>query len=120
MDDKMRTTLLIVTSLTAQVMTSGCFGGGDGGSGFFGLFGGGSGAAELFASAGGTGGSSGDEIVTTFGETTSGNSTGTFGSFAPTAAVLHNPEPTGVVLFGSGLFGVALWRRRKTRRRHST
>ena len=94
---------LVGCGIAAQLLTAGCFGGGDGGGlgSFFG-FGGSSGSgSDSFASfdQGGTGGGGG------------------FG--APSVATANNPEPASVALFGSGLAGLALLKRRKARRRSS-
>lgn len=88
----------LVLGVSTLLLTSGCSGGG---SGVFGnLFGGGgddgiSGLASLPGGGGGTGGGGG------------GSNPGT----------VTQPEPASVALFGGGLAGLALWRRRKARKR---
>ena len=93
-----RTTRVVLVScgIAAQLLTAGCLGGG---GGLFGFFGGSSGGSDSFASSdqGGAGG----------------------GFNAPSVATANNPEPASVALFGSGLAGLALLKRRKARRRSS-
>ena len=91
---------LVGCGIAAQLLTAGCFGGGWGSGlgSFFGFGGGDSGSSDSFASfGGGTGG----------------------GSEIPSVATAHNPEPATVALFGTGLAGLALVKRRKARRRAS-
>ena len=93
---------LVGCGIAAQLLTAGCLGGG-GGGGLGSLFGfGGGGSGDSFASL------------------SSGGSQGSGGEFgAPGVATVHNPEPASVALFGSGLAGLALLKRRKARRRSS-
>ena len=112
MKHDIQTRLWVLAAIAVQLTASGCRAGG-GSGGLFGLFGGDSGAGELLPSAGSGGPSAGGgtgEIVTTGGP--SGGS-----GLLPAAAVVHNPEPGSLALFGSGLVGAALWRRRKARKR---
>ena len=92
---------LVGCGIAAQLLTAGCLGGGGGIFGF---------------SDGSSNGSSGDS----FASLSSGGSQGSGGEFgAPGVATVHNPEPASVALFGSGLAGLALLKRRKARRRSS-
>ena len=120
MQHKTRTVLLVCAALTTQLMTAGC------------LFGGGSilgGLGEAFASFfGGSNnddnGSSGnnENIVNNPQVTPPGNNDdfipdgGSGSGNTPQVAVLHNPEPGSLMLFGSGLAGLTLIRRRKSRK----
>lgn len=89
------------------LLTAGCSGGGGGLSGLFdSVFGGGS-------------GDSGSAVLAALDTGTSGFSSGGSigGDSIPSIATVSNPEPGSVVLFGSGLAGMALLRRRKTQKR---
>ena len=112
---------LLTLVLGAQVLLSGCDGGGGGFGGFFG----GSGGSDVFASLFGGGNGGGDDLGGLFenfqnfsgdgGNLGGGN--GGFDSFVagpPPVAVVHHPEPASMVLFGMGLLGAAGFRRRRT------
>ena len=47
----------------------------------------------------------------------SGCGGGSAGDLVPEAAIVHNPEPASLALFGGGLSGLALLRRRRSWRR---
>lgn len=86
---------------------------------------GGSGSSEIVANLasggssgppGGAGGSGGIGSGFTSGD---GGSGGTGGGGSGLVATVHSPEPSSVVLFGSGLAGLLCLRRRKGRRSSS-
>ena len=78
----------LVLGVSALLLTSGCEGGG-GSSGSLGAVG------SLASGVGGVGGVGGSDA----------------------AATVTQPEPASVALFGGGLAGLALWRRRKGKAR---
>ena len=96
-----------VTSML--LLTAGCSGGG-GLSGLFdSVFGGGS-------------GDSGSAVLAALDTGTSGFSSGANigGGSIPPIATVHSPEPVSSVLFGSGLAGIALLRRRRKAQKRTT
>ena len=97
---------LVGCGIAAQLLTAGCLGGGSGGLGSFFGFGGGSGGSD-----------SGSSFASSSGEQGGGGFGGGFS--APSAATAHNPEPASIALFGTGLTGLAMFNRRKARRRSS-
>lgn len=98
--------LTIVASLFIQLLAAGC---GGGGGGFSSLFGGDEGSEGF--------GSDGSNAFITSASSGFSASSGTDSSSS--VATVHHPEPTSVVLFGSGLAGLTLWRHRRARRRSS-
>lgn len=95
---------LIILAMPALLASSGCVLGG-GGGGLFGLF-------------GGDGGSGTSDVVSSFVSSGSGSDSG-LSAAAQTASTLHSPEPASMALFGGGLAGLALRRRRRKTRARS-
>jgi hypothetical protein len=134
---KLRRAIPIVAIITMQLFTSGCglLGGGGSVLGFFASNG--SDTGDLFASDD-SGGSSagdiisafslGDSLTSDFSEDSSGGDTDdgdidggdtdSLAALPPPIARVHNPEPASVILFGSGLAGASLLRKRKARCRN--
>ena len=111
----MRYTLLIV-SMASALLSTGCLGGGGGNSGLFSalsdFFGGSSSSSsnvDILGSLPDDGGTDGSSL-----EFASLRVAG--GDDVPDVATIHNPEPASMMLFGSGLAGAALLRRRRARR----
>ena len=86
-------------ALALALMTTGC----KQGAGLSSLFGGsgGSGSSSFFSGDG-----SGEIIL----------SSGSGRVFDVSPATVNNPEPASIALFGGGLAGLAVWRRRKARK----
>jgi hypothetical protein len=121
MNNHLRKVVVLSLAVVASLGVSGCKGGG---GGFFGLFDGSS-LTDVLASVGGGDGEGGsDEFLGLFGGEGPGGDNGpgdggeTFGP--PQLAVVTNPEPASVGLFGAGLMALnAARRRRKAPRRSS-
>ncbi len=90
---------VLAAGLSTALLTTGCFGGGGGGGFFAGFFGGGDSS----------------DILGGLSDTGSGSGAGPGDPF-PDAATVRNPEPASLALFGSGLAGTALLRRRRKAR----
>jgi len=100
----------LVIGLVSTLLITGCKGSGGGLLG--GLFDGSEDPAEVLSSLG-LGGSTNDQFAGTF--SNSGNSGGTDDSvtdIGQSAATVHNPEPASMALFGGGLAGLGLLRRK--------
>lgn len=95
---------LVGAAVAAQLLTAGC---GDGLGVFGSLFSGSGGSSEGSTSGFDGGGSAALET----------GAGGGGGGLGVQVATLHNPEPASMALFGGGLAGIALLRRRKARRR---
>ena len=95
---------LFGVAIAVQLLATGCLGLGGGGSG-------GSGTSSLFNSGSGSGSSSG--LSSESGSPTLASLTLNSGSGGP----IQNPEPASVALFGTGLIGFGVWRRRKASKR---
>ena len=78
---------LLGFAIAVQLLTTGCLGGGGGTTGGTFDSGSGSGSSSFAGSGSGEGGFGGP---------------------------VHNPEPASAALFGGGLVGFGVWRRRKT------
>ena len=118
MEQKAKKILMLSAALAIQLLSSGCFFGGGGLSSFFG--GAESSAAAAFFNSGSSesndGGSYDGQGSGGLGEEASRFSdTNPDGSSidVPQVAVLHNPEPASMILFGSGLAGLGFLRRRR-------
>lgn len=107
---------LVVFAVTLPLV-AGC---GGGGGGLSSLFGGGSDVGEVIGSLSSSGGSGGD-AVQSFASSGPIDSSGSIdtASVQQTAGVLHNPEPASMALFGGGLMGLGLLRRRRSRKQAS-
>ncbi len=113
MEHKTRTTMLIGAALAMQVMTAGCLSGGGSivsgiGEFFSGFFSGSNNSSS------GINGISENVIAALPGDASESESNNS--PQVPQVAVLHNPEPGSLMLFGSGLAGLSFIRRRKSRK----
>ncbi len=111
---KVLRTLGVAGLLSLQLLMTGCnaSGGLSGLFGLFGLLGGGSSddVVQTLASEGSDGGTGGEnDLIGSNGHESSSD-------IVPTVAVLHNPEPGSLALFGGGMAGLAMWRRRRVRK----
>lgn len=115
---------MATTGLTLNLLVAGCGSGG----GLAGLFGGGGDLASQFFSffGGGDGGGSdalaglgglGDGLIDSSPDGDGGLPGGS--GVAQQVAKLHNPEPATMALFGSGLAGIMLKGRRRSKRKPS-
>lgn len=105
-----RSGTMVAVTLAAGLLCAGCRG--SSGSGLFGLFGGSesdtTALSSLFSDGSGdAGGDAGGAL----------DGGGTLGGGLPDVRTVHNPEPGSIALFGAGLIGLGLWRRRKAAKR---
>lgn len=112
-----RTGWIVGIAVSAQLLAAGC--GKSGGDGLLGsLFGGGDSSSsdvfDLLGSGGSGDGGSGSGLGSGSGAGSAGS--GGSGSGSGGAGSVHMPEPASVALFGGGLAGVALLRRRSRKR----
>ena len=107
MRQQLRQSGLVALGITAQLLTAGCLGGGGGSSGLF----------DLFGSGGSDTASNTTDVLDSV---ASAGSQSSSGSGVPEVATLHSPEPGSLVLFGGGLAGLAVLRRRRKKRAQPT
>ena len=100
----MRLTSPMIAGIVASLWLTGCSGASGGGSGFDSF---GTGSGSVAPGAGSTGSSGGSTGGGTSGSGSSGSSSGSSGE------PVTNPEPSSLLLLGSGLAGLAFVRRRR-------
>ncbi len=118
MEQNAKKVLMISAVLAIQLLSSGCLLG-SGGGGLFSFFGsGGSSAATVFSNSGpfGANDSQGSGGLVEELSRFSGVNPDGLPNDVPPVAVLHNPEPGSLFLFGSGLAGLGFLRRRRSRK----